>query len=322
MREIHEPEGRGPAVLNVARHRRVTRLPTGRGLAHQRGGLAAELDARRRRYDRGLRLRGIKIRRLARAPAALARFLRDHERGGNALGELAVALQEHATGLEETRRRHAARLVERERVEQSADERRTQVRLVLDKGIRQRERADLRGRGPGREFPGRAQGVVHALVEPLPHQRGGDVAVEQYDRVVVAHQAGRLDDGGRNLLGAVETHDLLDEVDGALQVVAPTRDGEGPGRSARLGGNLLGDDEFEALQRGAHLVGGDFETELLVDVDGCDRDLAFPRDVRADHVYRPRHYAAGVGEDEIDEAMRGLLQGVRIHAALVAIRGV
>src|SRR5690606_21922606 len=98
--------------------------------------------------------------------------------------------------------------------------------------------------------------------------------------------------------------------------------GERPGGAAGLGGLLAHDGELQRFKGGADVVGGDVEAELFVDVGRGDGDLAFPRDVGADLADGAGDLAAGVGEDEVDEAVQGLVEGVRIDVAFVAVGGV
>ena len=213
----------------------------------------------------------------------------------------------------------SAGLVELQRLKQTRDEVVAQVRLVLDERIRQREVGDGGGRGPRGKFFCRTQRVVHALVESLADERGIHRAIEQHDGVVITDEAGRADDRRGDFFGAVETHDFLNQVDGTVEVVTPARDGECPGRAAILGGLFTDDGEFEGFEGGALVGGGDFEAELFVDVGGRDGDLALPRNVGADTMYRSGNYATRMGEDQVDEAVGGFVERVNIDAALVAV---
>ena len=320
--EVNEAEGGSPAVLDVAGDGGMAGLPTVGGRGDERGRLAAELDASEGGDGLGVVLGGVEVGGLARTPAALASFFGEDEGGGDALGELAVAFEEYAAGLEETRGSDAARLVEFKGFEQAAHERGTEVRLVLDERIGEGERLDVGGRGPSGDLLAGAQRVVDALIKTLANEGVGDLAIKEHDGVVVADEAGSGDDGDGNFFGAVEAHDFLDQVDGAIEVIAPTRDGKSPGGAAFLGGLLAGDDEFERFEGGAHLGGGDFEAELLIDVAGGNGDFAFPRNGGADAVDGAGDGTAGVGEDEINETVGGLVERVDIHAALVAVGGI
>ena len=90
-------------MLNIAGGGGVTFLPAERGRGNERCRLTLQRDAGKRRDGRGMALRGIKIGGFARAPSALSAFFRYDKSGGNALGELTVAFDKNATGLEKVR---------------------------------------------------------------------------------------------------------------------------------------------------------------------------------------------------------------------------
>src|SRR6185312_9731780 len=112
-----------------------------------------------------------------------------------------------------------ARLVQPEVVQQPHDQGGPQVRLVLDEGIGQRQLGGSRLRNPGGELAAGPQREVHALVKIVPHQVVGGAAVEEDGGIVVAGQAGGLQPGGRDPLGAVQPENLLHQVDRPVQVV-------------------------------------------------------------------------------------------------------
>jgi hypothetical protein len=89
-------------------------------------------------------LGGVEVDRLAFPPSAIAVRFRDHERDRGALQVLAVVLDEDPAGLAEPGNGHAARLVQLQRLEEAGDQRRPQVRLVVDERIREGE---VRGGG-------------------------------------------------------------------------------------------------------------------------------------------------------------------------------
>jgi hypothetical protein len=143
---------------------------------------AAAATASRWCFDR------VEIGRLP-APPVPPRILGDQKADRGALVVVPVRLDEDPARLAEARGRNAPRLVEEERVEQAHDERRPQVRLVLDKGVRERELRGGRLGDPGRELRARAQRQVHAFVEVVPHQVGRRLPVEGDDRVVLGRKA-------------------------------------------------------------------------------------------------------------------------------------
>jgi aminoglycoside phosphotransferase family enzyme len=80
-----------------------------------------------------------------------------NESNGGAFEIVAVALDENAAGLTERATGDAARLVELQRLEQTHDERRAQVRLVLDERIEPgRVRRQPSGNPGGELLPGRS----------------------------------------------------------------------------------------------------------------------------------------------------------------------
>src|SRR5688572_14812357 len=106
-------------------------------------------------------LHPIKVRRLALQPSAFRNRLRDDEPDRRALEIVAVSLDENPSGLEQARRRDAARLVQLQGLEQTGDQRWPEVRLVIRERIREREFLRRSLRNPRRDLLRWPQGVVH-----------------------------------------------------------------------------------------------------------------------------------------------------------------
>src|SRR5690606_33378902 len=91
--------------------------------------LTGELD---QRFDEAFR--GVEIRRGALGPGGVG-WLGDHEADRGAFLHALVTGNKDAAGFEETGDDISAGLIESQRVEQSADQRRTQMRLIFDKRV-------------------------------------------------------------------------------------------------------------------------------------------------------------------------------------------
>jgi len=316
--EVQQPETRRPAGRDVAGGRRVPLLPAivGPGDGHER--LAREVDPRRGGQGLDMMLGGVKIRGRARPPAAHG-IVGDHEGDRGALEILAVELDEDPAGLANPGHRPSARLVEAEGFEQAHDQRGAQMRLVLGKGIRQRELLGGRLRDPGRGLLRRAQGGGHALVEVVADEIGGDRAIEAHHRIVLARQPRCDHPGGRDFLRAMDPQDLLHQVDRPVEIVAPGGDGHRPGK-AGPGRRLLADDgELERFERRLHVGVGNDKAQALGHESRGDGDLAPGRQAAADLVHRPGNASSPRLEDEVEGPPRRFLRRLRIDPALVAI---
>ena len=196
------------------------------------------------------------------------------------------------------------------------------MRLVLDERIGQGQFLHRGGGNPLAGLRHRAQGVVHTFVEMLSHQVVGGLAVEQDNRVVVAEEARRRDRAWRDVVGAMEPQDLLNEVDRPVEVAPPAGNRHGPLRLP-VGSLLLAHDvKLERLQRRLHLLIGDVETNLAANEFRREADLALPWALLAHLADRPDHLPAGRLKNQVDGAVGILQQRVRVDAPLVPVRTV
>ena len=81
----------------------------------------------------------------------------------------------------------------------------------------------------------------------LAHEVIGRLAAENHHGIIVAQQARGGHRARRNAVGAMQPQDLLHQIDGAIEVAAPTGNRHGPLRLS-FGGQFLPDDR--QLERG------------------------------------------------------------------------
>ena len=120
----------------------------------------------------------------------------------------------------------------------------------------------------------------------------------------------------------MEPEHFLHKIDRPIEVVAPARDADRPGRPATLGRFLAHHIQFERLERGAHDFRRDVETEAFADKIVRDDHLALPRNIAPHPAGRAHDAAAGGFDDKIDCSIGRLQRTVRIDAPLVAVRRV
>ncbi len=143
--------------------------------------------------------------------------------------------------------------------------------------------------------------------------------IEDDDRVVIPQQARHHDGAGRDAVGAVQPKDFLHEVDRAVEIAPPARDGHGPPGLALDRELVARDGQLQRLERLLHRLIRHLEPELPPHEIGGERDLALPRAVFAHLVDRADDLAAGGIENEIHRPVRVLPQGVRVDPALVPV---